>query len=298
MTLGSAEKERAERLLKRTIAKRDSLVSQMQFLCDLAKKLEVNIEVLPLFRARKKDIGSLRTQFNVEQDAIFDILIQLLREEEYDNVHVPIANSMSELYYSIMAIADAVLDETPTSSSTIESNTNSSSNIQLPKIDLPKFDGMIVNWISFRDTFISLVHDNLNIGKLEKFHYLLICVSGSALTVVKAIPLSAANYDIAWEALIDRYDNQRLLATAHLEKSFSFRPISTESLSSLSAFVSTFQENIAAIKALGVNDLAGFMLFFIGSRALDPVTRNFFESTVSQHSIPVFDVLLKFVQQR
>lgn len=122
--------------------------------------------------------------------------------------------------------------------------------------------------------------------------------SGSALTVVKAIPLSAANYDIAWKALTDRYDNQRLLATAHLEKLFFFRPISTESLSSLSSFVSTFQENIAAIKVLGVNDLAGFILFFIGSRALDPVTRNLFESTVSQDSIPVFDVLLKFVQQR
>lgn len=143
-----------------------------------------------------------------------------------------------------------------------------------------------------------MVHDNLNIGKLEKFHYLLICVSGSALTVVRAIPLSAANYDIAWKALIHRYDNQRLLATVHLEKLFSFRPINTESLSSLSAFVSTFQENIAAIKVLGVNDLAGFMLFFIGSRALDPVTRHLFESTVSQDSIPVFDVLLNFVQQR
>jgi len=205
---------------------------------------------------------------------------------------------MSEFYYNIMAIADTVLDEPPTSSSTIVSNNNSSSNIQLPKIDLPKFDGTLFNWISFRDTFISLVHDNLNIGRLEKFHYLLICVSGSALTVVKAIPLSAANYDIVWMALIDRYDNQRLLATAHLEKLFSFRPISTESLSSLSAFVSTFQENISAIKVLGVNNLAGFMLFFIRSRALDPVTCNLFESTVSQDSIPVFDVLLKFLQQR
>lgn len=34
----------------------------------------------------------------------------------------------------------------------------------------------------------------------------------------------------------------------------------------------TFQEYIAAIKALGVNDLAGFILFFISSSALNPVT--------------------------
>lgn len=126
MTLGATEKERAERLLKRTIAKRDSLLSQMQFLCELAKKLEVNKEILPLFRARNKDIGAFRTQFNIEQDSIFDILIQLQREKEYDNVHVPIGNSMSEVYYSIMGIAKDVLDDSPTFSSTVESNINSS----------------------------------------------------------------------------------------------------------------------------------------------------------------------------
>lgn len=128
------------------------------------------------------------------------------------------------------------------------------------------FDGNLIKWRSFRDTFVFLVHENPSIGKLQRFHYLLTCVSGSALTVVRSIPLSASNYDIAWEASIERYDNQRLLATVHLERLFAFRPINTESLSSLLAFVNTFQENIAAIKALGVIDLAGFILFFIGSR--------------------------------
>lgn len=109
---------------------------------------------------------------------------------------------------------------------------NDSHVIQLPKIDLPKFDGNLIGWCSFRDTFVSIVHENQNISKLERFHYLFTCVSGTAFTMV--VPLSAANYDIAWGALTERYDNQRLLATAHLYKLFAFRPISAESLSSLS----------------------------------------------------------------
>ncbi|XP_022160658.1 uncharacterized protein LOC111026817 [Myzus persicae] len=124
------------------------------------------------------------------------------------------------------------------------------------------------------------------------------CVSGSARTIVKSIPLSEANYDIAWGAMIERYDNQRLLATAHLDKLFAFRPITTESLPSLLTFVNVFQENIAAIKALGVTDLAGFILFFIGSRVLDPATRRLFVNSVTHDSIPTFDLLIKFVQQR
>jgi len=59
MPLNVAETERAERLLKRTIAKRDALVAQVQFLHDLSLKLKDNKDILPMFRARKKDIDSL-----------------------------------------------------------------------------------------------------------------------------------------------------------------------------------------------------------------------------------------------
>jgi len=86
MPLSASEIERAELLLKRTIAKRDMLVSQVQLLCDLAHKVATEKDVLPLFRARKKDIGGLRTQGSLEQDSILDILIQLQREEEYNPV--------------------------------------------------------------------------------------------------------------------------------------------------------------------------------------------------------------------
>jgi len=62
------------------------------------------------------------------------------------------------------------------------------------------------------------------------------------------------------------------------------------SLSWFLAFVNIFQENMSAIKALCVKTNAGFMLFFIGSSAQDPVTRHMFECTVSQDSIPTFEV--------
>jgi len=165
-------------------------------------------------------------------------------------------------------------------------------------IELPNFDGNLVEWCSFRDTFLSLVHNNTKIRNLKRFHYLLMCATGSARTVVNSVPLSAANYDIAWAAMIEWCDNQRLLATAHLDKLFAFRPITAESLSSLLTFVNVFQENIAAIEALGVTDLAGFILFFIGSRVLDSATRHLFENSVTQNIIPTFYMLVKFVQQR
>lgn len=59
-----------------------------------------------------------------------------------------------------------------------------------------------------------------------------------------------------------------------------------------------FKENVAAFHMLGVKDLAGFLLFYMGSRVLNPHTRQLFESSVSQSDIPKFDELVDFVQQR
>ncbi|KAL4143988.1 hypothetical protein QTP88_006233 [Uroleucon formosanum] len=128
-------------------------------------------------------------------------------------------------------------------------------------------------------------------------NYLLMCVTESALTIVKTFPLSASNYNLAWGALLNRFNNQRLLATAHVDKLFTFKPIAQESLPALNAFVNVFRENIAAIKELGVNDLVGFILFHLASKALDSATRRSFEISLAPNQMPDFDLLLEFVQQ-
>jgi len=71
-----------------------------------------------------------------------------------------------------------------------------------------------------------------------------------------------------------------------------------ESLSSLSSFVHVFTENVSTIKALGVKDLAGFILFHIGARVIDTETRRLFEASIAQNSVPNLDMLLQFFAQR
>ena len=42
----------------------------------------------------------------------------------------------------------------------------------LPKITIRHFDGSFNDWVKFRDTFKTLVHDRARISNIEKFHYL------------------------------------------------------------------------------------------------------------------------------
>lgn len=110
--------------------------------------------------------------------------------------------------------------------------------------------------------------------------------------------MTSKNYNIAWKALHDCYENPRLLATAHLDKLFSFSPLKTESAAYLSAFLNTFRENVAEITALGIQDISGFLLFFMGARVLDVETRRLYEASISQMAIPNLDGLLNFVSER
>jgi len=295
MSLSVADVERAQRALKRAIIRRDANGREMQVLYDLAEKVERNDEILPLFRARKRDLESIINNFHVEQNNIIDLLIELGREQKYKQNHASVETHIMEQYYFITAIADAIIANEP--SSTIVTK-NENSHIQLPKIQLPNFDGDLLRWCAFRDTFKSLVHDNTNLSNIERFHYLMSVVSGNAGSVVRTIPLSDVNYSVAWNALNERFDNKRLIINAHLEKLFNFPPIKVASLNELKLFLDTFEENINALDKLDVPDKVGYLLFYVASRSLDADTKCLFESEHKGNTIPVINDLIHFIKTR
>ena len=49
---------------------------------------------------------------------------------------------------------------------------NSSQFHKLPKLNMPTFDGNLLNWQSFWDSFSSAVHDNTTLSDVQKFNYL------------------------------------------------------------------------------------------------------------------------------
>jgi len=261
--------DRDDRALRRAIVKRNELVEHMKILYDIASTLQTDKSVVPIFFARSRDIKNYVIDFNLETDIILDQLIVLNRDSEYEMQHIPIKGRFMEQYYFIIAITSTLgLDD--------HTNTHSepsSSQCQLLKIQLPIFDGDLLQWRSYRDTFSLLVHKNPKLSQIDKFHYLISSVTGSAASCVRGLPITEGNYIIVWNNLHTRYDNKRVLATAHLDSIFRFAPLQKESLSGLENFLSTFQANIASIKALNVDDLEGFLLFYVASRVLDSTTK-------------------------
>lgn len=86
------------------------------------------------------------------------------------------------------------INATPASAmSSIDTNGSSSSNanvvaqppntsreLKLPPVVIPKFDGAYQNWTPFHDMFKALIHDNRDMPSVHKLHYLKSSLSGEA----------------------------------------------------------------------------------------------------------------------
>lgn len=173
------------------------------------------------------------------------------------------------------------------------------SNRVLPRINLPHFNGQITNWPKFRDAFISIIHSDALLSKMEKFHYLVSSLVGTASAVISNLPLVEDNYELAWKALNDTFNNKRMLASTYLNQLIGFKPQQGKpTIESLQAFVSQVSDNIAAFKLLKIPNESDYVLFHIAIRLLDPVTREHFELQHKEVDFPVFNDLTKFLRER
>lgn len=114
--------------------------------------------------------------------------------------------------------------------------------VKLPRIELPRFSRKSSEWLSFRDLYITSVHTNLALSDVQKLSYLQGCLQGEASNIIKSIPVSHANYALAWNLLITRYQNVRELTFSIINKLLSSPPMQTDSASSLRFLLDSISE--------------------------------------------------------
>lgn len=121
--------------------------------------------------------------------------------------------------------------------------------LRLPTIELPKFDGNLNDWVTFHDSFNAIIHISVDITPIQKLQYLRAALRGDALKCIEALPISAANYQIAWDALLTRYQNKGLLKKKHLHGLTSNAKLTGKS--SLGQIVEDFHRNVRILEHLG-----------------------------------------------
>jgi len=136
---------------------------------------------------------------------------------------------------------------------------------QLPRIALSKFSGKLTDWEGFRNTFESLVANNEALSNTQKFHYLKTSVQGDAALIINNLRISDANYESAWQLLIDEFDDKHSLIHAHLHAFASLLLMKTENVAELKRLRDTVSASLAALSNLGrpVNQWDDLLVYII-----------------------------------
>ncbi|XP_062703895.1 uncharacterized protein LOC134286308 [Aedes albopictus] len=105
--------------------------------------------------------------------------------------------------------------------------------VRLPQIKLQCFDGNIDDWLSFRDLYTSLIHEKPDLPAVEKFHYLKGCLAGEAKALIDPLKITRDNYLVAWQTLLKRYNNNKLLKKKQVQAMIKLPSLIKESATDL-----------------------------------------------------------------
>ncbi|XP_050059796.1 uncharacterized protein LOC126551079 [Aphis gossypii] len=171
--------------------------------------------------------------------------------------------------------------------------------IRLPPISLPEFNGDYKQWLSYRDTFESLVHSNNHLPDIQKLHYLKSSLKNEAAQVIESLETSSANYVSAWEQLRERYDNNRKMVGIHIHAVCSMSPIAIASSVNLRRHQNGLNSHLRALKALKLPvDHWDALVIHLMVEKLDVESHRLWESSRSSNSLPSMQDYLTFLNQR
>ena len=111
---------------------------------------------------------------------------------------------LSDKYYQVLS---SIPTATPETKPVIE---NSVANIKLPQLAFPEFNGDYISWPQLRDTFSSLICTNVILSNINKIRYLAYSLQAEAKALIDTVPVTDANFNVAWDLLCKRYNNVRL----------------------------------------------------------------------------------------
>jgi len=170
---------------------------------------------------------------------------------------------------------------------------------KLQQLKIHKFSGNLQDWVTFKDTFLSLVGDSTTIPNIQKFHYLILAINGDAKRVIPHKPVSEQGFRVAWEILVERYENERLIINTHIDSIMKLPHLTSENVSQLRHTVDTTKCNLEALMAMKQNtDIWDMIIIYTLVQRLDNKTKKEWELHISNKELPTLQQLYTFLEHR
>ncbi|XP_027849396.2 uncharacterized protein LOC114128975 [Aphis gossypii] len=262
---------------------------------------------LTKFRMMYATVQRLQEEFEVQMSIIIKQLGKPEKEQKpEDKVCSPdeLREKFEEAYFSIMIVADEHIpakqllgqnaDET-----FIELNgsrKNTPNFIPLEKLSIPRFTGDPKQYMGFRNTFDTVVNDNLFLQPVVKFTYLKSYLEGEPLNLINNLMLSNDNYFLALKILNNRYSNRRVIAESHFKQLWEMKKAVFNDEKSIRQMLNHISESTGALKNLNyATDLWDPILLHLFQQKLDGQLRAQWELLVDTNEDPSVTEFLTFL---
>ncbi|XP_062711815.1 uncharacterized protein LOC134289648 [Aedes albopictus] len=219
-------------------------------------------------------------------------------EEDQQRKNLAILSDFEDRYFIVKAgLLELSSKFATTADEASHANNAAFPKVKLPEIKLPVFSGKVRDWITFRDSFRSLIDGNFQLTEMDKFSYLRSSLSGEALQEISSVEISAANYSVAWQALEARYENKKLIVKAHIDALFAVDGLRKESYDGLNRLISEFEKNLQMLDKIGERtaDWSTLLVHMVCSR-LDPATLRHWETHHNSKNVPTYHNLITFLR--
>ena len=169
--------------------------------------------------------------------------------------------------------------------------------LKLPAIDLPKFDGSLDTWITFRDTFKSIVHSNADLTPAIKFRYLKSSITDK-YSPISHIPESDDGYQDAFDLVIKKYDDKRRILDRHFSALIASKKMQSEDADDLQKLLNEFKIHTSAMeRAHSKADLYEALIANLLVYRLDAHTRDIIETDMKLE-IPTWSEVETLLEKR
>ncbi|XP_067041142.1 uncharacterized protein [Acropora muricata] len=184
-----------------------------------------------------------------------DRIISLLADEEIENELCCWREFLGEIDQALDAAHEYLNEEChseeQSSKGSVHKDSHQSSNLKLPRIELPKFSGDVLKFQNFWDQFEAAVHDNADLPNVQKFTYLRSVLNGNALQTTEGFEVTGANYQPAVECLKHRYGRRRVVISSLVKSVVQMDAKSVVTAPSLRDLYDTLKNRTRALEALG-----------------------------------------------
>ena len=126
--------------------------------------------------------------------------------------------------------------------------------VKLPRLEIQKFDGNVLNWSTFWDRFTSSIDDATGINEVEKFNYLLGLLNENAKSCISGLTLSSENYQHAKAILKERHAKPQVIISAHMESLVKMPSIrNMHNISQIRKMYDHITTTVRNLKTLNIN---------------------------------------------